>query len=122
MDAAVMQKRDQCRTCNGMSPSNSGEPIEERREPEYPFQLVVMDFFDLSGKNYLAVADRYTGWPVLFKLGTSLIEMVKTCRNLFSQYGVPEQISSDGGPPFNSYEFGQFLRQWDVQHRKSSTV
>ena len=120
MDSDIMQCRDQCRTCNGMSPSNQREPMEDRREPDYPFQLIVADFFDLHGVNYLVVADRYTGWPILFKMGTTTMEMVKTLRNIFAQYGVPEELATDGGPPFNGYEFKQFLVQWGVQHRLSS--
>ena len=39
----------------------------------------------------------------------------------FSTFGVPNEISSDGGPPFNSADFTNFLKQWNVRHRKSST-
>ena len=120
MDSDIMQHREQCRTCNGMSPSNQREPLEERMEPEYPFQLIVADFFDLHGVNYLVVADRYTGWPILFRMGTATMEMVKTLRNIFAQYGVPEELATDGGPPFNGHEFRQFLVQWGVKHRLSS--
>ena len=49
MDGDIDQKRAQCRTCNQMAPSNIREPMVLPVEPEYPFQLVVMDFFDLHG-------------------------------------------------------------------------
>ena len=32
---------------------------------------------------------------------------------------MPNEISSDGGPPFNSYEFKNFLKAWGVNFRKS---
>ena len=38
----------------------------------------------------------------------------------FSTYGVPEELSTDGGPPFNGYEYKQFLTRWDIQPRLSS--
>ena len=39
--------------------------------------------------------------------------MIKCLRDLFSRFGVPEEISSDGGPEFTK----EFLRNWDVTHR-----
>ena len=63
MDAAIDQTRAQCKECNGMSPSNIRGPLVESPEPQYPWQLAVMDYFDLSGVHYMVIADRYTGWP-----------------------------------------------------------
>ena len=39
---------------------------------------------------------------------------------MFAQYGVPEEIATDGGPPFQSHEWMQFLKQWGIHHRESS--
>ena len=36
-------------------------------------------------------------------------------------YGVPNEISSDGGPEFTAMETIQFLKQWGVRHRISSS-
>ena len=41
-------------------------------------------------------------------------------RALFIAYGIPEEISSDGGPQFTSKIFGNFLSKWGVHHQKSS--
>jgi hypothetical protein len=38
----------------------------------------------------------------------------------FSTFGVPEELSTDGGPPFNSMEYDSFLMTWDVRKRLSS--
>jgi hypothetical protein len=35
-------------------------------------------------------------------------------------YGVPEELASDGGPPFNSHDHKQFLKSWGVELRISS--
>ena len=34
--------------------------------------------------------------------------------------GVPEEIASGGGPPYNPMEYDAFLIMWDVRKRKSS--
>ena len=120
MDADIDQTRAQCRDCNGMAPSNHNDVMADPPEPEYPWQLIVMDYFDLEGYHYLVIADRYTGWPEIFKLDGKSMALLKTSRKLFTQFGVPEEISTDGGPPFNSSDWSQFLKQWGIKHRNSS--
>ena len=46
--------------------------------------------------------------------------LIKCRRNLFSRFGVPEEISSDGGPEFLSNSTKNFLKNWDVTHRVAS--
>ena len=36
-------------------------------------------------------------------------------RNIFARYGLPKQIVSDNGPPFQSAEYEEFLRQNGIQ-------
>ena len=120
MDGDIDQVRAQCRDCNGTAPSNTKEPYSSPPEPEYPWQLTVMDYFDLSGCYYLVIADRYTGWPELYRQNGKALTLIKTCRNLFAQFGIPEEIASDGGPPFTSHEWKQFLNQWAIRWRLSS--
>ena len=63
---------------------------------------------------------RYTGWPEVHQVNGKATTLIRICRNMFSQYGVPEEIASDGGPPFQSYEWKQFLKQWGIHQRISS--
>ena len=120
MDAAVDQRRAQCHHCNEMAPSNHREPLHQSPDPEYPWQMAVADYFSLAGNNYLAVADRFTGWIELFKMDGKAMTLIKTLRNLFAQMGVPKEMASDGGPSFTCYETKQFFRQWGIRHRLSS--
>ena len=41
-------------------------------------------------------------------------------RRLFALFGVPVEISSDGGPEFVAQELAVFLMRWGTRHRKSS--
>eukprot|EP00745_Piridium_sociabile_P016043 TRINITY_DN23877_c0_g1_i13.p1 TRINITY_DN23877_c0_g1~~TRINITY_DN23877_c0_g1_i13.p1 ORF type:complete len:354 (+),score=48.69 TRINITY_DN23877_c0_g1_i13:239-1300(+) len=41
-------------------------------------------------------------------------------RSFFSTFGVPEELSSDGGPEFVASATREFLDRWGVRHRKSS--
>ena len=81
--------------------------------PEYPFDQVVADYFNLSGIIYLVDADRYTGWVVIFKSipgEADATSIKKHLCMLFGVYGAPRELTSDGGPPFFSYELQTFLQ------------
>ena len=70
------------------------------------------DYFSFKGSNYLAVADRFTGWMELYKMDGKTMTLIRTLRNLFEQMGVPEEVATDRGPSFASYETRQFFKQW----------
>ena len=40
---------------------------------------------------------------------------------MFSTFGVPTEISSDGGPEFAAQNTESFFRRWGIRHRKSSS-
>ena len=37
-------------------------------------------------------------------------------------YGIPDELSSDGGPEFTAEETKNFLKSWGVSHRTSSVA
>ena len=120
LNAALDQKRAQCRDCIEMAPSNHKEPLQASPEPDYPWQHTVADYFTMKGNNYLAVADRFSGWLEVYQLDGKTTTLIKTLRNLFAQMGVPAELASDGGPSFTSHVMRQFLYQWDINLRLSS--
>ena len=121
LDASVRQMRQQCRQCNEEAPSQSAEPLIITPPPEVPFQQTVTDLCDLEGHTFLIYADRFSGWVEVERLPTNTLRHVrKTLLKWFATYGVPEEISSDGGPPYNAHDFVSFLRTWDVRWRLSS--
>ena len=48
--------------------------------------------------------------------------MINELRELFIAYGVPEELSNDGGPQFTSSAFSNFLTVWGVRTRLSSVA
>ena len=46
--------------------------------------------------------------------------LIKCLRKWFSTFGVPKELSSDGGPEFSASATSEFLRKWGIMHRKSS--
>ena len=46
--------------------------------------------------------------------------LIDTFRTLFIAFGVPEEISSNGGPHFIAHNFQTFLSAWGIKHCLSS--
>ena len=121
LDAAARQIRAQCMQCNENAPSQPREHLIPAPEPEIPFQQTVMDLCEIEGNTFLVYADRYTGWVEGTSLKNSTFKTIRKCLlTWFSTFGVPEEIATDGGPPFNSYDFDAFLNKWNVRRRLSS--
>ena len=121
LDGAVRLVRQQCRQCNEQAPSQSTEPPLPAPQPRVPFEQVVTDLCHLEGHLFLVYADRFSGWAEVERLSTNSFRLARQVfLRWFRTYGVPEEISSDGGPPFQSLQYRTFLKLWDVQPRLSS--
>ena len=125
MDASIRSIRANCMVCSTIAPSQPREPIILTQSPEWPFQQIVMDIFYIGDRTYLTCVDRLTGWLILYHLESghaTSTKLMSICRQLFQTYGAPEELSTDGGPPFTSSTFQEFLKTWCVRHRLSSVV
>ena len=121
LDAAVRLSRAQCRQCNEQAPSQHKEPPVETSPPETPFEQVAVDLCAISGFAYLIYVDVYSGWIEVANLTSKGSDAIrKTMLMYFATFGVPEQIASDGGPPFDSRDYTQFLKRWKIRRRLSS--
>ena len=90
-----------------------------------PFEAVFADFFDHKGRHCLVIGDRLSGWVEILSStpGTNLAGatcLVRHLRSFFATFGVPEELSSDGGPEFMAKHIEDFLQTWGVIHRVSS--
>ena len=121
LDAAIRQVRSKCRQCNENAPSQPSEEMVLSPPPDYPFQQVVTDFAEIEGHDFLVYADRYSGWLEVAKLNSKAWKAVHHALLTWFDFGVPEEISSDGGPPFNSMEYESFLKRWEIKRRQSSS-
>ena len=118
----ITQICNSCRQCIENSRSLSKEPLITSPVPAYPFQMAVADLFQLNGSKYLAFADRLTGWLEIahFQHEPCSSEIIDVFRDLFHRFGVPEQLSLDGGPNISSTEVNNFLKAWGTGFRLSS--
>ena len=119
----IVNSRHTCGTCTRKAPSQpAGKPVPPP-VAEYPFQLVVGDYFSIQGYNYLVLGDRFSGWISLYSTGKGEFDgkkLEEILRDYFTTFNIPEEFSSDGGPQMMSGVVQDCLRRWGVSHRLSS--
>ena len=87
--------------------------------PLHAWERLGIDLFELNKEYYLPVIDYYSRFPIIQKLSSLNTSAIIHLKQIFSEYGIPKTIVTDGGPQFNA-EFQDFARLWHFQHIKSS--
>ena len=118
MHRQIVQKRLHCQCCNKFAPSQPKEKPVESPDPDYPFQIIVTHIFHMSGYTFIIYVDRFSGWTeVAVAKNPSTDTINGILHGYLPTFGVPKELSRDGGPHFNSHEFQKFLQTWGIRHR-----
>jgi hypothetical protein len=89
-----------CPQCLEHSPSQPDQPLQQSTSSR-PFEHVSVDLFEVAGKHYIVLVDRYTGWPLVAHLRkTDTRAVTNILLDWFQDYGIPVTIRSDSGPQF----------------------
>jgi hypothetical protein len=77
--------------------------------------------FELAGSDYLLTVDYFSNFFEIDllknKKGDTVIAKLKAH---MSRQGIPDQLMSDNGPPFNSADFRKFADTYEFEHKTSS--
>ena len=111
---------ERCSICARTSPAQY-EPMISSVLPEYPWQKVGSDLFELNGTTYVLVVDYFSRYLEVVKL-TSLtsLSVISVLKSVFSRHGIPEVLVSDNGPQYASQVFEQFALAYGFKHTTSS--
>ena len=103
MTKDIQAVRSSCVHCNRNAPSQAAPPPMGSTPPTTPFEKIFADFFEFNGRRFLVIGDRLSGWADVF--GTQpnsnisgAAALIRAIRTYFATFGVPEEISIDGGP------------------------
>ena len=91
--------------------------------PDYPWQVVGTDLFELKGKRYLLIIDYFSRYPEIIKMAsTTSSSTIAALKSVFSRHGIPEVVRSDNGPQYSSQEFAAFSKAYHFKHVTSSPL
>ena len=121
----IERTRKICRPCIRNAPSQSKMDPVPPIFPTTPFEAIASDYFKLEGWQYLVIADRLSGWSEAYHMKSSTQNsgssgLITLLKNFFGTFGVPQELSSDGGPEYIANDTEEFLARWGVQHRLSA--
>ncbi|XP_052760759.1 uncharacterized protein LOC128203366 [Mya arenaria] len=118
----IARVREQCVHCHKMAKSNPMQPPSDITPPDYPFQMICSDYFTYNSKDYVVIVDRYSNWPMVHRSESGAEGLIKRLRETFVTFGIPEELTSDGGPQFTAGKTQEFLKAWGVRHRITSVA
>ena len=88
----------QCPVC-AQEAQQQKEPLIKSALPDYPWQVVGTDLFELKGVHYLLVVDYFSRYPEVIKvISTTSVAIITVLKSIFSRHGIPEVLRSNNGP------------------------
>ena len=107
-----------CKSCQQEQRVPTAVPLHPWIWPSQPWVRVYLDFAGpFMGKNFLIAVDAFSKWPEIIEMtSTTAANTIRVLREIFTRYGLPEQLVSDNGPQFVSSEFSEFCKSNGIKH------
>jgi hypothetical protein len=110
-----------CSTCDRFRKNNSKEPMQIREMPNKPWWHLGTDVFHYKGRNYILVVDYYSKYFEVSELKDLRPETtIDILKSIFSRFGIPEYLYSDGATNYTSFKMKEFAQSWGFIHKTSS--
>ena len=127
-DGAAFRRRTS--TAHANAPRQAPQPALQREphcdedHPTRPFEDVSVDFLQVAGTDFLIIADRLSGWPVVVPCtpGATAQALCRAMCNFFRAVGTPSRLRSDGGTQLAQAEVQDYLTRWGVTHITSTPL
>ena len=110
-----------CIPCQATGPTSKPEPLQMSDLPARPWTQLCADFYGPlpTGEYILVVLDEYSRYPeVDIVKSTSAESVIPKMDRMFATHGIPEQVKTDNGPPFQGEHFARFSEIKGFHHRK----
>ena len=115
------QLLDNCIAYQANVIQHSFAPLQMTTLPQAPWQYLSADFCEPlpSDDMLFVVIDEYSRYPqVEIVRSTSANTIIPKLDRILSTHGIPTEIKTDNGPPFQSHTFAQFAQYMGFHHRK----
>ncbi|XP_045765544.1 uncharacterized protein K02A2.6-like [Maniola jurtina] len=118
VDEAVEAACRACGVCAREADAPPHHAVASWPWPGKPWTRIHIDFLGpLFNKLYLIVVDAHTKWIEVFPVpSTAACHTIDKLKELFGRFGLVRQLVSDNGPPFQSKEVADFLKNHGIEH------
>ena len=114
---------DRCEPCLTRRNNPARETLKPHTVPKRAWQKIGTDLFTYGGKRFQIVIDYFSKWVEIKRvpLHATSADVVEHFRSIFSRFGYPEEIFSDGDPLYTSNEFNKYCKSFEIDHSFSSS-
>ena len=110
-----------CDICLRYRSNQSKEPLIAHDVGSRPWARVAVDLAELDGRTLLIVTDYFSSFVEVARLNsTTAASVIRELKEIFSRFGIPDEVITDNRAQFASGEFQLFARSWEFVHRTSS--
>ena len=121
MDKCAENYVKHCHACQRLSHGDHPLPLQQIDRPQKPWSKLHMDFCGPypTGETLLLVRDAYSKFPEVEILKTTTAKVITNrLDRMFATHGIPDQIVSDNGPPFDSTEMDRYMKRKGIKHHR----
>ena len=120
IDKMIERRVKSCIPCHASVPDTKREQLKMSPLPTAPWTEISLDFEELPiGQYLLVLMDDYSRFPIVEIVpSTSANVVIPRLDKVLSEYGTPDVLGTDNGPPFNSRDFANFADDLGLRQRK----
>jgi hypothetical protein len=89
--------------------------------PDGPWENLSVDNYGRlkNGKYLFVVVDEHSRYPIVKQVGSTSFKALKPILDdILTMFGVPKELKSDNGPPFNGSDFKSYSNASGFSHRR----
>lgn len=121
MSNEIKNKIESCGICSKYAPVQRQQPLQYIEIPNYPFEIISMDVFQIKHEYFLVTVDHYSDFIELDKiLDLTPRSVIACCKHNFARHGIPRMIITDNATNFNNKMMMDFVTNWNINHLKSA--
>ncbi|KMQ84563.1 hypothetical protein RF55_17547 [Lasius niger] len=101
-----------CMSCQETRHAPPRAPVHPWEVTTVPWSRLHLDFAGpFQGHKFLIVVDSFSKYTEVREMSTTTATAtIDVLRDMFATHGIPDVVVSDNGPPFQSKDYGDFLR------------